>query len=72
MTSQQQFSIDAKIRTESGKAESRRLRRSGLVPAIIYGGKKDVLKLSVRHNEITHHLENEAFLFAYIDNQCRW
>merc|ERR1711916_22819 len=46
----------------SGKGASRRLRREqGLVPAIIYGGDKDPLQITVQHKEIVKQLENEAF-----------
>ena len=44
-----------------GKGASRRLRRTGQVPGIIYGGEKDPELISLAHNELVLHLENEAF-----------
>jgi len=60
--SNQDFTLDAVQRDESGKGASRRLRReAGLVPAIIYGGRKNPQNISVSHNSLMKHLENEAF-----------
>lgn len=55
------FEINATVRTDMGKGASRRLRRTETVPAIIYGGDSDPQSISLTHNEIKHHLENEAF-----------
>jgi large subunit ribosomal protein L25 len=62
---QETFEIVAVSRGDQGKGASRRLRREGLVPGIIYGGGKDPQMFSTRHNELLHHLENEAF-FSHI------
>jgi large subunit ribosomal protein L25 len=48
-------------RSEQGKGASRRLRREGLVPGIIYGGDKAPEMFATRHNELLQHLEHEAF-----------
>ena len=37
----QNFELIAEFRTEQGKSASRRLRRTGKVPAILYGGRRD-------------------------------
>jgi len=55
------FVLEAEPRTDLGKGASRRLRRTGMVPAVIYGAGKDPVSLSVKHNELQHSLENEAF-----------
>jgi large subunit ribosomal protein L25 len=55
------FDLVAEIREDAGKGSSRRLRREGKVPAIIYGGGKDPQMIATKHNELFHHLENEAF-----------
>jgi large subunit ribosomal protein L25 len=44
-----------------GKGASRRLRRAGKIPAIIYGGDKDPEALTLSHNEVLRNLEHEAF-----------
>jgi large subunit ribosomal protein L25 len=55
------FTIDAQPRGDEGKGASRRLRRQGLVPGIIYGGTKKPEMISLVHNELAQHLEHEAF-----------
>ncbi|MDD5169951.1 MAG: 50S ribosomal protein L25 [Syntrophales bacterium] len=40
------------IRSEAGKGPARRLRSSGMIPAILYGPKTDTIKLSVRAAEL--------------------
>ena len=58
---QDNFEIVAESRGDQGKGASRRLRREGLVPGIIYGGGKDPEMFSTKHNELIRHLDNEAF-----------
>lgn len=55
------FVVNAELRTDQGKGASRRLRRTGKVPAIIYGGKDAPQQLALNHNEMRKHLEIEAF-----------
>ena len=62
---QENYEIIAVSRSDQGKGASRRLRREGLVPGIIYGGGKDPQMFSVNHNELIRHLEHEAF-FSHI------
>ena len=52
--------FNAKARDVQGSSASRRLRRAGTVPAIIYGSGSAV-QIEVDHNEIFHALRNEAF-----------
>jgi large subunit ribosomal protein L25 len=58
---QENFEIDAVSRNDQGKGASRRLRREGLVPGIIYGGGKDPQMFATKHNELIQHLDHEAF-----------
>lgn len=55
------FEIQAEVRTDTGKGSSRRLRHADKVPAVIYGAGADPVALTLSHNEMFHHLENEAF-----------
>ena len=55
------FNITAEVRSDLGKGASRRLRHEGKVPAVIYGGEKDPVSLTLDHDSMFHHLENEAF-----------
>ncbi len=58
----QQLEINAAVREDVGKGASRRLRRlANQVPAIIYGGEGDALKLKVDSHELERLMLNEAF-----------
>ena len=59
--------LNAALRSDSGKGASRRLRRQGLVPAIVYGGDKEPAKISIAHNEFIHELENDAIYTQVIE-----
>ena len=59
--------LNAALRSDSGKGASRRLRREGLVPAIVYGGDRDPAKVTIPHNEFIHELENEAIYTQVIE-----
>ncbi|ACE83686.1 50S ribosomal protein L25/general stress protein Ctc [Cellvibrio japonicus] len=62
------FKLDATARNDLGKGASRRLRRlADQVPAIIYGGSKAPVNVSVSHNELLKHLQHEAFFSHVID-----
>lgn len=58
---QEQFEIHAQPREVVGRSANRRMRKTGQVPAVVYGGGKDPISLTVNHNELLQHLENEAF-----------
>jgi large subunit ribosomal protein L25 len=58
---QENFEISAVPRGDQGKGASRRLRRDGMVPGIIYGGDKAPEMFATRHNELIQHLDHEAF-----------
>ena len=55
------FELNAEIRDGAGKGASRRLRRTGKVPAILYGTGEAPQMLALDHNPVMHSLENEAF-----------
>jgi len=62
------FKLSAVAREDAGKGASRRLRReASLVPAIVYGDNQDPQNISVSHNELSKHLENEAFYSHIIE-----
>ena len=53
--------FNAEKRDAKGTGASRRLRRDGRVPAIVYGADKDAIQVTLDHNEIYHLLRKEAF-----------
>ncbi len=62
----QEFVIEAFSRGDQGRGASRRLRREERkIPAIVYGGNKEAVSISIWHNELKKALENEAF-FSHI------
>lgn len=56
-----QIEINANKRTLQGKGASRRLRNSGKVPGIIYGGEDPAQSIELDHNNLFHKLRLEAF-----------
>lgn len=56
-----QIEIGASKRTLQGKGASRRLRGSGKVPGVIYGGEGPAQAIELDHNGLYHKLKLEAF-----------
>ena len=62
------FVLEAKAREDQGKGASRRLRRlEQAMPAIIYGAGKDPAPITLRHDDVFHASENEAFFSSIIE-----
>lgn len=55
------FVLNAQPRDDQGKGASRRLRRAGRVPGILYGGDEAPQSISLDHNELLRNLDHEAF-----------
>src|SRR5208283_1958343 len=55
------FELEAEFRETQGKGASRRLRRDGKVPAILYGGHTEARALTLSHQKLSLMLENERF-----------
>ena len=55
------FTIQAELRTDTGKGASRRLRREEKVPAILYGADKEAVSITVDHNKVNNMADHEAF-----------
>lgn len=53
--------FSATARSVQGSSASRRLRRAGRVPAIVYGGTAAPLNIELDHNEIYHAVRKEEF-----------
>ena len=53
--------ITARKREAQGTGASRRLRRSGRVPGIVYGGEKGPVNIELDHKDLYFNLRNEKF-----------
>ena len=53
------FELAAEFRDAQGKGASRRLRRDGRIPAILYGGHRDARALALDHQKGMQMLDNE-------------
>jgi large subunit ribosomal protein L25 len=56
-----QFEFTAFARTQEGRGASRRMRRTGKAPGIVYGGAATPQPIELDHNALFHALRNEAF-----------
>ena len=54
------FTVEGKIRQERGKNPARRIRRTGMVPAVLYGGRKDSVALAVNAKQVAKILRSES------------
>ncbi len=61
--------ISATSRKDQGKGASRRLRHTGQVPAVIYGGKGEPANIQFEHNQLWHYTQNEWFYASILDLQ---
>ena len=67
MSQKHSYEINATVREEQGKGASRRLRRAGLVPAIVYGGKDEPLAIAIKQDELAKNAKHDSF-FSQIIN----
>ena len=61
------FELNAEFRADAGKGASRRLRHTGKVPAILYGGHSDPRQLSLNHEKLILQIDNEKFFSSIIN-----
>lgn len=59
--------IKVQRREDGGKGASRRLRRDGQVPAIVYGGELAPVNIQLSHNEVLLASEHEWFYSSILD-----
>ena len=59
--------VVANSRTVQGSGASRRLRRDGKVPGIIYGAKKSPINIEIDHNPLLLALKVESFHSSILD-----
>ena len=63
----EKFDLIAEFREDIGKGASRRLRRQGMVPAIIYGAGRPSRSIAFDHNKVIKQLENESFYSSVLN-----
>ena len=56
-----QIEVNAKKRDVQGSGASRRLRREGLVPGVLYGGDKPAESIILNHKDLFLQVRHEAF-----------
>jgi len=59
--------IKVEKRNDEGKGASRRLRRAGYVPAIVYGGELKPVSIQIEHKDVWHASQNEWFYASILD-----
>lgn len=62
-------SLAAEKREQTGKGPARTLRRAGRIPAIIYGGDQEEVKLSIEERDINYIYQKANLLGKVIDLQ---
>ncbi len=55
------FVIEAQSREDAGRGASRRLRRQGRIPSVIYGGGEEPKSITLDHNALINQSEHESF-----------
>jgi large subunit ribosomal protein L25 len=59
--------ITAERRTDHGKGASRRLRRTGKIPAIVYGGQAGAESIQCEHEAVLLSARNDWFVSSILD-----
>src|ERR1700722_18061035 len=64
---QTKFQVGADSRHDQGKGASRRLRRAGKVPAVLYGGRGEPMNVVLDHQQLLTLIDNEKFYCSIIN-----
>jgi len=59
--------INVEKRNDEGKGASRRLRRAGFAPAIVYGGEVKPVSIQLQHKDVWMASQNEWFYSSILD-----
>jgi large subunit ribosomal protein L25 len=62
-----EYELQAELREGGGKGAARRLRRDGMIPAVLYGAGKDAVTITLNAKDVHKSLENEAFFSHILD-----
>ena len=61
------LTLPAETRARAGKGASRELRRTGRVPAVVYGGKEDPVSIHVEEKELVRQLNTGHFFNSIVE-----
>lgn len=61
------YTLNGEKREDAGKGASRRLRKENKVPAIVYGGNEEPLKIALHQNELAKNARFDSFYSQIID-----
>jgi large subunit ribosomal protein L25 len=61
------YHVNAQLRSDLGKGASRRLRRTGKIPGVLYGAHQKPTPITLMHHELVHALENEGFFSSLLN-----
>ena len=61
------FVLQAEQRNVVGRAENKRLRRQGYLPAVVYGGAGEAVNIQIEHNAMLRNLEKPGFYSNILD-----
>lgn len=61
------YELRGELREVGGKGAARRVRRDGMIPAVLYGAGKDAVSIKLNANDVHKRLENEAFFSHILD-----
>ena len=61
------IALSARTRDRVGKGSARAARRAGLIPAVIYGDKKEPVAVTLNERVLTKQLQQSGFFSTLID-----
>ena len=64
---EERFKLDVQPRDERGSAAARRMRKTGLVPGVIYGGRREAIAIAVPERDLRRALTGGHGLNAILD-----
>lgn len=67
MTEEYRYTLNGKRRQDAGKGASRRLRREGWVPAIVYGADEEALSIAIKQDELIKNARFDSFYSQVIN-----
>ena len=60
------FVLQAQSRADLGTGASRRLRKTASIPAVIYGGDKGAVSITLDHDKLLHAIEDKSFFTSEV------